>query len=38
MGSTIQENAGMIKELLGAEPQAFLPSIPNLVGRCRFDQ
>ena len=31
MGSTIQENAPFMKELLGVEPQAFMPSIPTLV-------
>lgn len=31
MGSTIQENAPFMKELLGVEPCAFMPSIPTLV-------
>lgn len=29
--STISENAAFMKELLGASPCAFKPSIPNLV-------
>lgn len=29
--STIAENAEMMEELLGVKPQAFKPSIPNLV-------
>lgn len=31
MASTIQENAPFMKELLGVEPQVFMPSIPTLV-------
>jgi 16S rRNA G966 N2-methylase RsmD len=31
MGSTIQENATLMKELLDVEPRAFMPSIPTLV-------
>ena len=29
MGSTIQENATLMKELLDVEPRAFMPSIPR---------
>ena len=31
MASTIQENAPFMKELLGVDPQVFMPSIPTLV-------
>ncbi|GMH61950.1 hypothetical protein TrRE_jg4420 [Triparma retinervis] len=30
IGTTLQENAGFLDELLGCKPQAFKPSIPNL--------
>ena len=31
LGSTIDENEEMMKEVVGAERRAFRPSIPNLV-------
>ena len=31
LGSTIDENEAMIKEVVGADRKAFRPSIPNLV-------
>ena len=31
LASTIQENAPLMKELLGVTPQVFMPSIPTLV-------
>ena len=31
LGSTIDENEAMMKEVVGAERRAFRPSIPNLV-------
>mmetsp|Transcript_26756 Transcript_26756/g.58259 ORF Transcript_26756/g.58259 Transcript_26756/m.58259 type:complete len:189 (+) Transcript_26756:165-731(+) len=31
LASTIQENAGMMKELLNVDPTVFFPSIPHLV-------
>lgn len=36
LASTIQENAPLMLELLGATPQRFLPSIPNLVYQYNF--
>jgi hypothetical protein len=35
LGTTVAENAGFVKELLGATPQVFRPSIPNLVYQYR---
>lgn len=34
--STIDENEGFIKELLGAERRTYRPSIPNLVYQYSF--
>ena len=35
IASTIAENAPLMKELLGASPQRFQPSIPHLVYQAR---
>ena len=34
--STVQENAEFLKHLLKVQPQAFKPSIPNLVYQYNF--
>lgn len=36
IASTIAENAPLLESLLGCRPQAFLPSIPNLVYQYNF--
>jgi hypothetical protein len=36
LASTVAENAPLLRELLGLEPQAFLPSLPHLVYQFSF--